>query len=325
MSTEGVSTSHSPSPPSAPATAELSRGLIAAAVAVTAWGTSSVIAKFVPQGSLVVATYRFLSYFIIIGIWRAARGQLLSWKAFRASLAGGVLLALDVAFFFTAIKLTTVVNATIIGSLQPLILTAYGVKFLGERLRRSDVILGLIALAAVVVIVLGGTNSGDSSLLGDLFAVGALASWSAYFVFAKKADGVVSPGDYTLAAALIVAAVNAPLAVVFGQSLAWPAWEDWAWLLAMALGAGVLGHNMMNWSIVRIPLWLGSTMTLLVPVVSSAIAWIFLDEPLNAVQIVSMAVALVAIGALVKAQSPARARARDVTASSNPADTLEPT
>jgi len=282
---------------------EMSRGLLAAAVAVTAWGGSSVIAKILPQGGLAVAGYRFASFFVIIGLWRASRRQFLSRQALWKSLPGGLLLAADVAFFFTAVKLTTIVNATIIGALQPLILTAYGVKFLGERVRRADVLLGLVALVGVIVIILAGANSGEADVLGDLAALGALASWSAYFVFAKRAHGQVSPTDYTLAAALIVALVNLPLAVAFGQSLAWPAWQDWFWLLVMALGAGLLGHNLMNWSIVRIPLWLGSTMTLLVPVVSSVIAWIFLDEPLNAAQIAAMTVTLAAIATLVRQQS----------------------
>lgn len=300
--------SHSRSPGeadrSAPAAdADLSRGLLAAAVAVTTWGASSVIAKILPQGALAIAAYRFGTFFVIVGAWRATRGRTLSRRAIVASLPGGLLLASDVALFFTAVKLTTIVNATIIGALQPLILTVYGVRYLGERVRRSDVLLGAIALVSVVVIVLAGSSSGESNVLGDLAAVGALVSWSAYFVFAKRANGVVSPTDYTLAASLIVAIVTAPLALVFGQSLAWPAWSDWFWLLVMALGAGLLGHNLMNWSIVRIPLWLGSTMTLMVPVVSSALAWAFLDQPLNAAQIAAMCVALAAIGALVRSQS----------------------
>ena len=233
-------------------TSDLSRGLLAAAIAVSAWGASSVVAKVLPQGALVVASYRFAAYFLIISLWRATRKQHLSWDAFKKSFVGGLLLGADVAFFFTAVKLTTVVNATIIGSLQPLILTAYGVRFLGERVRQRDVVLGMIALAGVVVIVIAGSDSGDANVWGDLAALGALAAWSAYFVYAKRADGVVSPTDYTLAAALIVVLVNAPLAVAFGQSLAWPSWSDWGWLLSMALGAGILGHNMMNWSIVRI-------------------------------------------------------------------------
>lgn len=286
-------------------TSELSRGLAAAAIAVTAWGVSSVIAKVLPQGAFVIAAYRFGTYFVVISVWRAARRNRLSLTALVKSLPGGLWLAADVVLFFSAVKLTSVVNATIIGALQPLLLTVYGVRFLGERIRRADIMLGMIALAAVAVIVLAGTNSGDSSFAGDLCAVGALLSWSAYFVFAKRADGHVSPTDYTLAASLIVLLVTAPLAPAFGQSLAWPSWSEWGWLLLMALGAGFLGHNLMNWSIVRIPLWLGSTMTLLVPVVSSAVAWAFLDEPLNTLQIIAMIVALAAIARLVRSQSTA--------------------
>lgn len=286
-------------------TGELSRGLLGAAIAVTAWGVAGVIAKVLPQGAFVIAAYRFGTYFVVISLLRAIRRDRLSLNAFRKSLPGGLWLAADVVLFFTAIKLTSVVNATIVGALQPLILTVYGVRFLGERVRRADIVLGAAALAAVAVIVFAGSNSGDSSLAGDMAAVGALFSWSAYFVFAKRADGQVSPTDFTLAVSLIVVLVTAPLAPIFGQSLAWPSWEEWGWLLLMALGAGFLGHNMMNWSIVRIPLWLGSTMTLLVPVISSAVAWIFLDEPLNAVQIIAMCAALAAIGSLVRLQSAA--------------------
>lgn len=284
--------------PAAPAGS--STGFIAAAIAVTAWGGSGVVAKWISMGALAIVTYRFAFYAIIIGGLRMMRGQRVPLSAFRQSLLGGLLLGADVAFFFTAIKLTSVVNATIIGSMQPLLLTAYGVRFLGERVQRRDLILGLIALAGVFVIVLSGSNSGDQNIWGDLAAIGALLSWSAYFIIAKRVSGVgVSPTDFTISAAIIVAAMNAPLALVFGQSLAWPSLENLLWILGMALGAGLLGHNLMNWAIGRIPLWLGSTFTLFVPVVSSALAWAFLDESLNAAQILGMAVTVIALGVLV--------------------------
>lgn len=254
------------------------------------------------MGALAIVAYRFAIYSVLIGAVRAARGQRLTWDAFRQSIFGGLLLGADVALFFTAIKLTTVVNATIIGSLQPLLLTAYGVRFLGERVQRRDLVLGLIALAGVFVIVLSGSNSGEQNIWGDLAAVGALLCWSSYFVVAKRVNAVVSPTDFTISAAIVVAAMNAPLALLFGQSLAWPSLENFLWILGMALGAGILGHNLMNWAIVRIPLWLGSTFTLFVPVVSSALAWAFLDEALNATQILGMTITVVALGILVWVQ-----------------------
>ena len=176
-------------------------------------------------------------------------------------------------------------------------------RFLGETVKRRDAILGLLALSGVVVIVVMGSDSAGANRLGDLAAVGALLSWSAYFVMAKRANGIVSPRDLTLSTALIVAVLNLPLALFFGHSLAWPAAEHWFWIIGIALGAGVLGHNLMNWSLLRIPLWLSSTFTLLVPVISSALAWIFLDESLNLPQIIAMAVTVVAIAALVWFQS----------------------
>lgn len=295
----------------APATpAGSGSGFIAAAIAVTAWGGSGVVAKWISMGALAIVTYRFAFYAVIIGGLRTIRGHRLAMSAFRQSLLGGLLLGADVALFFTAIKLTSVVNATIVGSLQPLLLTAYGVRFLGERVQRRDLILGLVALVGVFVIVLSGSNSGDQNIWGDLAAVGALLCWSAYFVVAKRVSGVgVSPTDFTISAAIIVAASNAPLALLFGQSLAWPSLENLLWILGMALGAGLLGHNLMNWAIGRIPLWLGSTFTLFVPVVSSALAWAFLDEALNAAQILGMAVTVVALGVLVWFQQAATSAA----------------
>lgn len=277
-------------------------GLAAAAIAVTVWGGSGVVAKWLPMGSLAIVAYRFGIYSLIVGGTRALRGQRLRLFAFRRSMVGGLLLAADVALFFTAVKHTTIVNATIIGSLQPLLLTAYGVRFLGEKVQRRDLFLGLIALAGVVAIVLGGTDSGEASIWGDLAALGALSAWSAYFVIAKQVSAEVSPTDFTISAAVIVTVVNAPLALLFGQSLRWPGTENMLWILGMALASGILGHNLMNWALPRIPLWLGATFTLFVPVVSSALAWAWLDEPLSVMQMVGMAITVGALGVLVRFQ-----------------------
>lgn len=286
-----------------PASNDLTLGLVAAAVAVTVWGSSGVIAKHIPMGGIALSAYRFIAYAALIGAWRVARRQPLTWTAFRHSIPGGIMLALDVALFFTAIKLTTIVNATVIGALQPVVLGIVGVRMLGEKVTRRDIALSAVALAAVVVVVLAGTGTPEWNIKGDLTAVGALFVWSGYFYFAKAAEGKVSPTDYTISAAIIVGIVNTPLAFVAGQDMSWPTWSTWGWLLTMALGAGILGHNLMNWAIVRIPLWLGGTFTLLVPVVASIAAWIFLDEPLNAVQMVAIGVVVATLYLLVRNQS----------------------
>ncbi|MCH2625875.1 MAG: DMT family transporter, partial [Acidimicrobiales bacterium] len=62
-------------------------------------------------------------------------------------------------------------------------------------------------------------------------------------------------------------------------------------------------HMLMNWALVRIPAWLGSTLTLGIPVTATVMAWIFLGEDVVAVQFLGMGVVLLALGFIVIGQS----------------------
>ncbi len=285
-------------------------GMAGALLAVSAWGAASVIAKHVDMGGLAVATYRFGSYGLVVAIVMTVRRTPVNLRVMRASMAGGIALGADVAFFFSAIKLTTVANATVIGALQPVVVAITANRFFGETIRRRDVVLGLVAIVGVVVVVMAAASDAPSDWRGDVLAVGALFAWSAYFIFARQAKGVITSNEYTVGAAIWVAIINAPLALAFGQSMAWPSLSNWFWILVMAFGAGILGHAAMNWSLQQIPLWLGSTFTLLVPVISSTVAWFAFDEPITAIQIVAIAVVLAALTGVITGQAGIGSRPR---------------
>jgi drug/metabolite transporter (DMT)-like permease len=285
-------------------------GVLAAAVAVSAWGLSGVIVKNIDMGGLAIGGYRFAVYGLVVAGVIALRGKPITVRVLRESMWGGLALGADVALFFSAIKLTTIANATVIGALQPVVVSIAAWRVFGERIDRRDLALGALALAGVILVVLGASGSAEWSLTGDLLAVGALLAWSAYFIFSKRAKSHISSNEYTIGAALWAAAVNVPLALIFGQSLAWPSRDSWIGLLVLAFGAGILGHSLMNWSIRQIPLWISSTFTLLIPVVSASAAWVFLDEPLTALQIVAMCLVLAALTGIVARQSGIGSRPR---------------
>jgi len=285
-------------------------GMVGALVAVSTWGAASVIPKEVDMGGLAVATYRFGTYGLVVAALMAARRRRIGWKVMRASMWGGLALGLDVAFFFSAIKLTTVANATVIGALQPVVVAIVANRVFGEVIRPRDIALGGVAIAGVTVSVLAVAADAPSDWRGDLLAVGALFAWSAYFVCARQAKDTITSNEYTVGAALWVAVINAPLAPAFGQSLSWPTWVSWGWLLLMAFGAGVLGHTAMNWSLRQIPLWLGSTFTLLVPVIASTVAWLWFGEPITSVQVVAIGVVLVALSGVITGQAGIGSRPR---------------
>ncbi len=294
---------HSPGPSVAASDRGSALGMIGGSVAVTAWGLSGVVAKNIEMGSLAIAAYRFALYVVVVGGIMALRGTPITVRVLRHSFWGGLALAADVALFFTAVKLTTIVNATVTGALQPVIVSAIAARFFGERIDRRDMALAAVAVTGAIVVVLGSTGRPEWNIRGDLASVGALFAWSAYFVFSKQSQEQITSAEYTAGASVYTAAINAPLALLFGQSLGWPNGESWIWLGVLAFGAGVFGHGLMNWSLHRIPLWVASTMTLLIPVAASIAAWVFLDEPLNALQIAAMAAVLAALAGIVTRQA----------------------
>lgn len=297
-------------PPSAAAAAEardLSRGLLGAGVAVCAWSTGTVLAKGIDMGGLAIGAYRFWFFAAAILIWMRVRGVPFRLRILRDSVWGGVALGADIALFFSAVKLTSIVNATLIGSMQPIVVGVIAARFFGERIRVRDVVWSLIALSGVVLVV--STTAGDAvtDWRGDLLAAAAMLSWSAYFIASKRSKSSMTSTEFTAGTALWTAIICTPLGFAVGQDMSWPTWTNWGLLIAMAIGSGLIGHALMNWSLVRIPLWLGSTYTLLIPVFSALLAWVFLDEAISLLQGMAMAIVIAALTVIVRGQSASNA------------------
>ena len=281
---------------------QTSLGLLGAGLAVSAWAGGTIITKSIDMGGLAVGVYRFWFFSAVIVVWMASRGTPMRLSVLRDSALGGIALGLDIAFFFSAIKLTTVVNATLIGSLQPIVVGVVAARFMGEEIKGRDALWSLLALVGVAGVILASSGVEEWSLSGDLLAFAAMFTWSGYFIFSKRSKGKLTSTEYTAGTAIWTAVIVTPLAVGFSQDLGWPGWDDIVWLLVMVALAGVVGHSLMNWSLVRIPLWVGSTFTLLIPVVSAILAWIVLDEALSLAQAAAMGLVLVSLAMIVSGQ-----------------------
>jgi len=282
---------------------DLQLGLIGTGVAVATWGATSVIIKAIDMGGLAIGFWRFSLYALVLSVWMLSRGIRINRRVLLASMPGGISLGLDIVFFFTALKTTNVVNATTIGSMQPLVVAVFAAKMFGERIRIKDIAAAVISIAAVVVIVIESSGTPGWSGAGDLAAVGALFCWSGYFIFSKRSKGSLTPMEYTAGTGIWTAVICLAVGLAFQQDMSFPSRVDWLPLIALTLGAGILGHSIMNWSLVRVPLWLGSTLTLLIPVVSSLAAWAFLDEALTGEQLAAIAVVITALASIIISQT----------------------
>lgn len=296
----------------------MSRGLIGAGIAVCAWSTGTILAKYIDMGSLAIGFYRFAFFALMLVTWMKLRGTPFRLRVIRNSMWGGIALGADIALFFSAVKLTSIVNATIIGSMQPIVVGVIAARFFGETIRARDALWSLVALGGAVLVVGASAGEDITDIRGDLLAAAAMLSWSAYFITSKNSKKTMTPTEFTAGTSLWAMAICAPLGFMFSQDMSWPSATNWGWLIAMAVASGLVGHAMMNWSLVRIPLWVGSTFTLLIPVFSALLAWVVLDERVNALQALGMAVVIGALAVVVRSQAAPSSIAAPIPEPSSP-------
>jgi len=269
---------------------------------VSAWGTTGVLIKAIDLDPVAISFYRFTLYSTLVAVVMSLRGRPPGWRALIVAAPGGLFLGGDVVLFFTAVKMTSVVNATTIGALQPILVLAIAARMFSERITGREIAAAAGAIAGVIVIVSRSSGTPQWSGAGDLAALGALFCWTGYLVMAKKAAGRITPSQYTIGTGFWTAVVSLPVGLIAGQDMSVPNPGEWGELLVLVMVGGLLGHSVMNASLPRIPLWLGSVMTLLVPVVASLIAWAALGEALDAVQIGAIVAVVGALAIVVLSQ-----------------------
>jgi drug/metabolite transporter (DMT)-like permease len=257
------------------------------------------MAKGIALPGMAIILYRMWLYSIVVIAVLIIRREPLRWPAMWAACPGGIALGLDLALFFNAVKHTTIANASVIGALQPILIMIIGSRYLGERLRTRDLVLSLVSIGGVAVVMFGSAGLPDANASGDLLAAGALFAFTGYFVFSKTTQRKLSSLQYTAATAIWAALLNTPIAFLSGQEISGPSATTWFWLAMLALVPGLIGHSLMNWSLTRIPAWLGGTLTLAIPVTSTLLAWAFIDEQVRIVQFLGMGIVIGGLGAIV--------------------------
>jgi drug/metabolite transporter (DMT)-like permease len=257
-----------------------------------------------------------------------ATGRRLRWEAFKLAWPGGLAFVADIVLYFSALKRTTVANATVVGALQPaLVMLVVGPMF-GEAVTRGLMFWSGVAIAGVVVVMYGGSGAPVWSLAGDLMAVAALFAWTAYFIVSKRVRRDVAPFEYLTCMMIVAVLVITPIALLSGQRLDPGGVDAWLWITALAIGSGGVGHLLINWAHDHVDLAVMSLLTLAVPVFAVASAAIFLSEGITPLQAVGMLIVLVSLGVVCVRtaregrEAPEPAEAPDVIPASEPIGVL---
>lgn len=276
-------------------------GIAGIAVAVVSLSAGSTMVRSAGSPGPVVAFWRLLMGALL---WQAillATKQRFTVEALRKSALAGVFFGLNVTLFFTAVTKTRVANAEFIGTLAPLLVVPFAAWRLGERVRPKVVVAGATALSGVALILFRADRDvvGAHSWVGDALCIGAVVLWSAYLFATKSVRQGLGVGPFMAGMSAVAAAVVFPFAATTGK-LGDVSTKGWVLILVMCVTSGLISHGLIAWAQRAVPVSTISLMQLAQPGFAVGWAWVFLDEGVNAAQLIGMAVVVVSVGTIAR-------------------------
>ncbi len=263
------------------------------------FGTASIFIRFLPMfDASTIGFYRLIIAAIFLAVinyvfFRPRSSELVSY--FKHSVPLGILLGLHFIFFISAVKDTTVMNATILVNTTPIFAMIIGLAFFGVRPTFAAILGLLISFAGTFLIVLSSASLVPGNLKGDLEALMAALFWALYLNLGRPLRKkvpllILMPFIYIVAAGKMFLVVYA-----FNENLYVPTLSEFMVLVALALLPTTLGHTLHFSSLKALTPFQAATTALLEPVVASSLAALLLSEVPHPIFIVGAAATLVGI------------------------------
>jgi drug/metabolite transporter (DMT)-like permease len=266
---------------------------------VIIWGLGPPLSKKITATPTTIVAVRLWMAIPATMLVQRLSGSKPSLRSIRKAWLGGALFATNMLFFFSALRHVTVATLTLIGVLQPIVISVVSVKLFGEKLSRWWAIWTSVAIAGVVVAVLAAGRSLRADPFGLVLALGTVLAFSVYLLVARGAREHMGASEY-LTGVMTWAALFLTIPLFFqGLRLHELGRGDFGWMMLVLLGPGMLGHLLMNWVIPKLPMNITSLQMLPSTVVSIAVAWPMHHEHITLSQALAGLVTLIAIGLVV--------------------------
>ncbi|NMP22686.1 DMT family transporter [Sulfobacillus harzensis] len=255
------------------------RGELGISLIVLSWGINYVVTKIgVAQLSPVdFVFWRFVGTALFALPWtlrKRPRGRR-EWLGI--VVMGLVGVSLYQWLFSTALNLTLSANVAFIFNLSPL-LTLLWQRVVQRRVMGQHIWWGA-ALSFAGVALLARASLHGGGYLGDVFALGAAASWSAFALitdhFRVSVTGLAQTGWISLIGALgLLPFVNFAAPWQAGGSTVWP-------LLYTIIFVTLMGLSLWQTAVASLGAGRASLMLYIIPLVAAVAGWVFLGERLG--------------------------------------------
>jgi drug/metabolite transporter (DMT)-like permease len=277
------------------------RPIAAVVTAVVLWSCTSLFVRAGHSDALVFTTWRLWFALPPLGliVWLRGRSGV-SGPFWPADVPAGrwILLLVGAGGFFVAgattafaaLGATRLLDVTLIGSLQPILIIAFAVAFLGEHVARTHLIRAAVAIAGTIMVAVAASGSGSWSLWGDVLAVLSLIFNAGWFLYGRvmRTRIVVDPFAFMFGTLTTAALLLTPLTLVVHGTLSISG--RGLFFAACTMIAGTTAHVLMIWAHRHVPTSVSSPMLLGETPLVAAGAWVFFGESVTLLQAAGSAV-----------------------------------
>ena len=250
-----------------------------------------VFATFSVSTSPILA--RLLSEVPAVGIsfWRMAIGATILWiysnfkstaslstKNRNYTILGGIFLGIHFQFFFESIKLTTIANATFLGTLAPLF-TLFLEKFwLKRRIKKNMIFALAIIFTGSIIIISDQFDVSSNYTVGNLYAL--ICSFWIALAFMISENVRKEAGTVAFSRTLFASAAITLMMISFytGESLIGYSKMDYFGLFLLGLIPTVFGHSTFYFALRYLQPTIVASFPLGEPIIASVIAYFLFSE-----------------------------------------------
>jgi drug/metabolite transporter (DMT)-like permease len=191
------------------------------------------------------------------------------WLTFLA----GAALAAHLMTWIAAIQRTTVANAAIFFSVNPVVTGAAAHIIFGERISPKLAASVVLGLAGVAVIGLDDFRVSADSAAGDAFSLLCSFLFTAYFLFGKKVRAKLDNRAYVAAVYGSAALCGFAAAAALGLPVLEQSQRNWLCFILLAIIPTSIGHTALNAALRYMDASRISAATLSEPVLAGLVAW----------------------------------------------------
>ncbi|MBO0801077.1 MAG: EamA family transporter [Blastocatellia bacterium] len=269
------------------------RGYLLAASAAVLWGFSGAVTKFLlkrrmgPDELLIFRTS--LAALILFGWLGLTSRHLLKVRPRELpyfAVLGIVGLVANQGFYYLSLTMVSVGYALLIQYLAPIFLMIYGVLTKTERMTRGKLIAAAMSLAGCTLMVLGQRGGvAHVSTAGTLCALGSALGFAFYTAYGKR--GLARHDSRTMMAYAFLFAGLTWIIIRPLWTLPWGNYDSttMAFFLYLAAVATVIPFALFIESLHHLEPSRSSITSMLEPVVASTVAWLWLNENMEPLQI----------------------------------------